>query len=260
MRIIRARVPIPYLLVGFGVCVSIFGPSIKSNVTTKQFNPTVRSEVTKLEIIQTAMLGPNTLQVIMRNGYKKDITAIVTAVGKDITVQRDYIYAELEPNQKLSAGASDVFLFNPQPGEDIVIKSVLFSDMTIEGDRQEIKIVLDTRSGVKIQLSRINPRLQGLSKVNDPMIQTELQRIKQYAESLAIEKDDMSEGLEYGLRDGRNLILKYVSEIEAKLGKGRVETSPNGKQSLVLDYAAIESFKRHSARVENDFKSLERRL
>ncbi|HST22044.1 MAG TPA: hypothetical protein VLR90_13050, partial [Blastocatellia bacterium] len=162
--------------------------------------------------------------------------------------------------QKLSAGASAEFLFNPQPGEDIVIKSVLFSDMTIEGERQEIKTVLDTRSGVKIQLSRINPQLERLSKIDDSMIQAELEKVKRFAESLAIEKDYMSEGLEYGLRDGRNLILKYISEIEAKLGKGRVETSPNGKQSLVLDYAAIESFKRHFAIVETDFKSLERRL
>ena len=81
MQIIRARVPIPYLLVGLGVCVSIFGPSIKSNVAPKQFNPTVRSEVSKLEIIQTAMLGPNVLQVIMKNGYAKDITAVVACIG-----------------------------------------------------------------------------------------------------------------------------------------------------------------------------------
>src|ERR1051326_3021623 len=127
---------------GIGIALASFNISdFRASASKNQLEFSVKNPFSELEIIQANLLGPGTVQVIMRNGYKKDITAIVTAVGKDITVQRDYIYAELEPNQKLSAGASDVFLFNPQPGEDIVIKSVLFSDMTIEGDRQEIKIV-----------------------------------------------------------------------------------------------------------------------
>ncbi|MGA9769603.1 MAG: hypothetical protein WBV94_11220 [Blastocatellia bacterium] len=250
-----------FFCVCIGIALASFNLSdFRVNASKTQLEFSVKSPFPELEIIQANLLGLGTVQVIMRNGYKKDITAIVTAVGKDTTVQRDYIYAELEPNQKLSAGGSDKFLFNPQPGEEIVIRSVLFSDMTVEGNRQEIKTVLDTRSGVRIQLSCINPQLESLSRVTNPMIQAELQRIKQFAESLPLEKDDMSEGLEHGLRDGRNLILKYISEIETKLGKERVETSSNGKQSITFDYTAIENFKRHSARVENDFKSLERRL
>src|SRR6185503_8589394 len=166
MRIIRARVPIPYLLVGLGICLSIFGPSIKSNVAPRQFNPTVRSEVSKLEIIQTAMLGPNALQVIMKNGYSKDITAVVAAFGDEKVTRVDYIFAELEERQKLSPGATDEFSYtiDSKEEENIVITAVLFSDMTREGDFKAIRDVLDKRLGVKIQLARFNSYLEKLSK------------------------------------------------------------------------------------------------
>ena len=194
MRIIRSRISIPYLLVGLGVCISIFGPSIKSNVAPRQFNPTVRSEISKLEIIQTAMLGPNVLQVIMKNGCSKDITAVVASIEDHKTTRRDYIYAEMEQDQKLSPGATDEFSYGIDSSEDenIVIKAVLFSDMTREGDFREIRNVLERRLGVRIQLARFNSHLESLSQVDSKRIKTEFQQLRQFAENLPIKTDSNS--------------------------------------------------------------------
>ncbi len=263
MQIIRARVSIPYLLVGLGVCISIFGPSIKSNVAPKQFNPSVRSEVTKLEIIQTAMLGPNVLQVIMKNGYAKDITAVVTYIGDHKTSRTDYIYAELEHRQKLSPGATDEFSYGITSSEDenIVIKAVLFSDMTREGDFRAIRSVLDRRLGAKIQLARFNSHLENLSQVDSNRIQTEFQNVRQFAENLPIKTDSnspMSTALEFGLNEGKDLILLYLWKLNNTLAEDekKLDTS-NNNQPPVNRY---EGFRDYLLRVKNDFKSLESRL
>ena len=263
MRIIRARVAIPHLLVGFGVCISIFGPSIKSNVAPRQFNPTVRSEVSKLEIIQTGMLGPNALQVIMKNGYSKDITAVVAAIGNHKTTRTDYIFAELEHRQQLSPGATDEFSYTIDSieEENIVIKAVLFSDMTREGDFREIRKVLDKRLGVKIQLARFNSHLENLSKVDDKRVQTEFQKARQVAENLPIRTDSnapMSRTLEFGLKHGRAMIILYLSKMNNTLAEDekKIDTS-NNNQPVGNRY---EGFRNYSLRVKNDFKSLESRL
>ena len=263
MQIIRARVPIPYLLVGLGICLSIFGPSIKSNVAPRQFNPTVRSEVSKLEIIQTAMLGPNVLQVIMKNGYSKDITAVVAAIGDHKTTRTDYIFAEMGQYQKLSPGATDEFLYGIASSEEenIVIRAVLFSDMTREGDFRDIRKVLDKRLGVRIQLTRFNSHLENLSKVDDTRIQTEFQNVRQFAENLPIKTDSnspMSTALEFGLNEGKAMILLYLWKLNNTLAKDEKKSdSSNNSQPMSNRY---EGFRDYSLRVKNDLKSLESRL
>lgn len=263
MQIIRARVAIPHLLVGFGVCISIFGPSIKSNVAPRQFNPTVRSEVSKLEIIQTAMLGPNVLQVIMKNGYSTDITAVVAYIGDHKTTRTDYIYAEMEQDQKLSPGATDYFIYTIDSieQENVVIKAVLFSDMTREGDFREIRNVLERRLGVRIQLARFNSHLENLSKVDDTRIQTEFQKARQVAENLPIKTDSnspMSTAMEFGLNKGRAMILYYISKLNNTLAEDEKKSdSSNNSQPMSNKY---EGFRDYSLRVKNDLKSLESRL
>jgi hypothetical protein len=262
MERIKARVFIPYLLVGLGVCIFLFGSSIKSNIAPKQFNPSVKSVVSKLEIIETKMLGPNVLQVIMRNGYSKDITAVVASIGEEKVTRRDYIFAEREQSQKLSPGATDEFSYtiDSNEQENVVIKAVLFSDMTREGDLREIKKVLDKRLGVKIQLARFNSYLEKLNKVDYTRVQTELQKLRQFAENLPIETDGgfrMSHALESGLRHGRAFILNYLSKMNNELGDEKNLDLSNNKQPMAVRY---ERFRNYSLRVENDFKSLESRL
>ena len=262
MKRIKARVSIPYLLATFGACIFLLGSSIKSNVAPRQFNPTVKIAVSKLEIIETKMLSPNVIQVFMRNGYSKDITAVVASIGDHKVTRRDYIYAETEQHQKLPPGATDDFLYGVDSidEENIVIKAVLFSDMTTEGDFREIKKVLDKRLGFKIQLARFNAYLENLNKVNDTLVETELQKVRQFAENLPVKPVGdfpISYSLEFGLKNGKLFILRYLSEMNKLLEDDEKLATLNNKRPVGVRY---ENFRDKSLRVEANFKSLESRL
>src|SRR5215813_8392732 len=111
MTKIRSRVSILSLLAVVCVCVLFLGSSIKSKIKQEQYNPSVKSLVPHLEIISTKMVGPHVLEVMMRNGYQKDITAVVAFRGDDRYSRRDYLFAEVEQDQKLSPGATDRFVY-----------------------------------------------------------------------------------------------------------------------------------------------------
>lgn len=264
----------PYVFATFCLCIAFVLSSLKPNSfkadtskrqlnpSERQLNPSVRSLVSELEIVQSKMIGPNTLQVIMRNGYQKDITAVVASIGDEKTIRRDYVYAELERDQKLSPGAADEFLYSIDSSdeENIDITSVLFSDMTREGDHKAAKSVLDKRRGVKIQLSRFNGHLEQLNKLDYRRLQTEFQNVREFAEHLAIKTDDdapMSEALEFGLKHGRALILRYLAEMNDQLRDVKGLNLSNDKQDLPNRY---QKFRDKALRVEKDFKSLFSRL
>jgi hypothetical protein len=266
MKRIKAKLSISYFLVGMFVCVFLIGSTIKSNVKpsmdSDHFTPSVQSLASKLEVVQTKMLGPNVFQVIVKNGYSKDITAVVAFLGDEKVTRTDYIYAELERDQKLSPGATDEFLYtiDSKDEENIVIKSVLFSDMTVDGDRKSVQRVLDKRQAMKIQFTRFNSQLKKLNKVAPSHLEAEFQKVRQIAEDLPVTTEDgspMSQAFEHGLRHGKEFILRYLNEMGHQLQSEKVLALSDNKQSQVNKY---EKFKKKSLRVENDFKSLESRL
>src|SRR5215813_5198939 len=120
----RITTRIAALSVLAGACVFLFGSSINSNQKQEQYNPSVKSLVSHLEIVSTKMLGPNVLEVMMRNGYQKDLTAVVAFKGPDSYSRRDYIFAEMEQDQNLSPGATDRFVYtiDSKEEENILIK------------------------------------------------------------------------------------------------------------------------------------------
>jgi hypothetical protein len=266
MNRIKIRTSILYFLGGLFVCVFLFGSSIKSNVNlnkeSQEFTPSIKCLASKLEILKTKMLGPNVLQVIMKNGYSKNITAVVAFLGDEKVTRRDYIYAELEENQKLSPGATDEILYtiDSKEEENIVIKAVLFSDMSVDGDMKAIKPVLDKRQAMRIQFARFNSQLKKLNKVDPAQLQGEFQKVKQFAENLSVVPDDgspMSDAFKFGLRHGKVFILRYIAELSRQLENEKAVALSDTKLSPGNGY---ETFKNRSLRIENDFKSLESRL
>ena len=251
-----------YLVATACLCMTIgllsFKPErSKTEASAEQLNPTIKSLISKLEIVQSKMIGPNTLQVIMRNGYQKDITAVVASIGPEKVIRRDYIYAELEQDQKLLPGASDEFLYSidSQEEESIVITAVLFGDLTREGDHKAVKSVLDKRQGVKIQLVRFNAHLENLNKLDSRRLLAEFRYVREFAEKLPIKTDDgapISDALEFGLKHGKALILRYLSEMNNQLEDEKGLNFSDSKQG--------EKFRDRSLRVERDFESLARRL
>ena len=267
MSKIKAIALKPYFLVFFCICIALILSAFNLNSTKvkankKQIESQVTTSLKELEIVQVNQLGPSTLQVIIKNGYQKDITALVASSNGDKDFRRDYVFSELEKDQKLGAGASDEFLYNLNPGEYLIVTGVLFSDKSFLGDYSAIKGVLDKRLGMKVQLTRINPYLELLNKEGPQSAITTLNRTKQIAETLSLEKDDkspMSQDYEYGLRHGRIYILTNLSAMQANLDEKIIDHRFN-QQSVTGNPDAYENFRKRCNRVYNHFKNLERRL
>jgi hypothetical protein len=227
----------------------------------------VVSDGLKLEIVALKHLPNDVVEVTMRNGYRKDITAIAATVGDSQSFRRDYIYAESEANQKLSAGATDLFLYTPSRLlgvlPQIVVSAVVFSDGTKKGDGAEVSYILDKRRGMKIQLNRINPSLQKLGNVQSSRIRPELRKLRGIVGALSVDEADgssMSPGLEYGLIHGRAFILNYLSKLETVLENERIESFYQNGVRQTVRHGGEEDFRSSLPRIQMDFKALAGRL
>jgi len=228
-----------------------------------QLDIKARSLFPKLLVTSVTQVDPRTVRVWFRNDYDKDITAIVFSLGPGSTIRRDYLVAEAEEQQRLGPGATDDLLYTVEAlTKEIVAVAVLFSDMTREGDKGEIKGVLDTRRGMKIQFARFNPELEKLAVTEPSLMMKELGRLEELAASLPIEADDgssMSNDLEHGLRNGQRLILSNLSKLEAESRDERVETfyARDGSPLTTRREARVEE---KLKRIKKDFKGLQGRL
>jgi hypothetical protein len=210
--------------------------------------------------------GKYVLEAVLRNDYKKDITAVVSSVGMN-SFHMDYVYAERESSQKLAPGKSDTFTYalTPSLGENpqVVVSAVLFSDGTSRGNPEEIQFILDKRLGTKIQLDRMNPYLAQLSKTKESQIRSKLRRLKGICESLQINSNDgswVSPGLEHGLMMGRDLVLNYLSKLEASSTSQRISTFYQNGALQTASRGGISDFSAYLAKVQYDFKNLAGRL
>jgi len=230
---------------------------------TGQLDIRASSLFRKLPIISVRQIGPRTVQVIFRNDYEKDITALIFSVGASKVIRRDYILAELEKDQRLSAGAADNLVNTVDPlSRDIVISGVLFSDGSREGDKSEITGLLEERRGMKMQFARFNPRFRSFDPVEPSTMMKELNEIKEFAASLPIATDDgspMSDDVEHGLRTGQSLILKSLSKLEGDLRDEKIETFYS-RDGTALVTTKEERVRKTFTAIEKDLKGLERRL
>ena len=197
---------------------------------------------------------------------KKEITAVITRFSPTATIRRDYVYSELDKYQQLASGASDEFFGSPDaPGKDIVISSVLFRDMTVEGDDMgAIRGVLEKRRGVKIQLVRVIRGVERLASVDQSLFLDEIQRVKQLGEGLPIRMDDgsaTSDYLEIGLREGREIILRRLARLETELRENaKVETYYTSGGQRVTRTEDKEWSRQRVRDTVATIKSLEQRL
>jgi hypothetical protein len=171
----------------------------------------------------------------------------------------------LDKYQKLASGASDDFLYGidtPGKGGEIVVSSVLFSDMSVDGnDMREIRGIVETRRGVKTQLARLTPNIEGLALASRLQVLSQLRSLKPFTEGLPIQMDDgstLSDDLEQGLKKGREIILRRLSELETRLDKVETYYTKDGQRVTGTEDEQISQ-----QRAKNTlamFKSLGQRL
>lgn len=256
------------LVVGAGSRPGVLIGILVNRSHAAQSEPVVVSDGLKLELVEIKHLSKDVIEVVVRNRYKKEITGVAAVAGSHQSFHRDYIYAETESSQKLATGAVDSFLYSPSPISgvipQIVICGVVFGDRTSDGDQGEVKEILDKRFGVKIQLDRINPYLERLTKVKGALIPAELARVRRVAEGLSVgipAGSFTSPGLEHGLTHGRAFILHYISKLETVLQNERIETFYGQDGELeTIHHSGEEDFRNGLPHVHQDFKSLAHRL
>jgi hypothetical protein len=267
MKRLKAKQVFRCVLVLLPLCMavssSVFKVGSSKASATIQLDVKARSLLPKLPITSIKQIGSRTFEATYRSDYEKDITAVVFSASPLRFIRRDYIVAEQDKDQKLRSGASDNLLHTVDPlSGDVVITGALFSDGTIEGDKAEIKELLEERRGMKIQFARFNPRLQSLGAADPSTMMKELNGIKEFAASLPIATDDgspVSEDLEHGLRTAQNSILNSLSKLEGELLNDKVDKfySRDGTAlSVTRDQRVRETF----TAIEKDLKGLEHRL
>jgi hypothetical protein len=215
-----------------------------------------------MEVVSERLVAGSTVEVIMRNGYGKDITAVVARIGTDTTERTDYIGAELEKDQKISPGGTDRFLFDRQP---VVIKAVLFADMTFDGDASFLAGLLEVRRGIKVQLARFNRELRKLNKLDGPEFIAGAEKLKKFAVSLPVQGDDASapesSDVLRGLSHGREWILCQVGKWEAALETDRIHSYfTRDGQKITETHTPEEILRSKSNYAEARFGSYEQRL
>lgn len=230
----------------------------------------VVSEGLRLEILDTKQHPNDVVEVTLKNGYQKDITAIAATAGDAQSFRGDYIYAEIESGQRLAPGATDMFLYTPTHLHgvlpQVIISAVIFSDNTSKGDSREVSAILEKRVGMKIQLKRIMPYLDRLDRVKNskkPLISREIGALKSIAEALPIETSDgspISPDIEYGLKHGRAFILHYLSKLETAVENQRVESFYHNGTLQMREHTGEDEFRSRLPRIQMDFKGLAARL
>jgi hypothetical protein len=256
---------ITLFILGFCTFVQLNSNNNLASISSKSLPIGVKNLTSKLEVVETKQLSEHSIQLKIRNGYDKDITAIIAAIGDKQFFRRDYIYAEIEQYQKLATGEIDDFVYtsNLIAGAELVIKAVLFRDMTKEGDESDIQPVVDKRLGMKIQLSRFKSFLDQFGKEDSSFNNTRFNELKSIAESLPIKKDDsshMSTALELGLRHGREFILTQLSSLQTALENNKAEIYYQGEQRLTKSQNGFENFQSRLQRIKQDHASLLKRL
>lgn len=166
-----------------------------SGLTAKNNSPQIQNKTRSFEVNRIAN-NEGRVELGLKNGYKKNITAFAVSVNRLIS-EVDFLYSELEdqnglaPEEVYTSAISVARSNNPavaaKEGLDITIIAVLFDDNTSDGDPSLIAEILDMRRGSKIQLRRIislvNKALSSSGIIDD----TEFDKLRSQISSLPID-------------------------------------------------------------------------
>ena len=170
--------------------------------------------------------------ITLKNNSAKTITAYSISTGKNYKIMEEFVFAEsLDYGIGSNALYSKTYpTINSIQPESIEIKALILDDGTAEGDAREVREIVDSRLGQHIQMRRAVKELEKFL-ANGSRDVSELKRdlynaltsseddtlsiLAELRPSRAITKQPFSDDLKGGLSDGRQSVLKRLSEVEA---------------------------------------------
>lgn len=176
--------------------------------------------------------GSNEFSITLRNNSAKTITAFTISPSKGFTITEEFVLAEIS-----DAGIGPNALFSKTYGpvasiqtQSIEIKALIFDDGSAEGEIRAVRQIEDSRLGQQIQIRRAVTQLEkflakgaadvsefkrnldnALNSSDDDTLKilTELKPLR------ATAKHPLSADLREGLNNGRQNVLRRLSEAEA---------------------------------------------
>ncbi|MBI3427749.1 MAG: hypothetical protein HY011_32910 [Acidobacteria bacterium] len=163
------------------------------------------------------------LQVTFKNDYEKPITAFCVAGAGRVTL--DFEGINVPPDGQRQIGPGEIYTLDLPLGadpkresRDVFIRSVVFADNTMAGDKSIGKNILDFREGVRRQVSKASVFL----RQNDKLLNTA------------------------NITDVRNHLMNAKVSVELLLGQEGVGESPylgaglqHAKECLLSDLQAL---------------------
>lgn len=215
------------VVISLGVFAFTVKPSkTPQNAALRTVNRTDAFSVVKAELDQ------NGLSITLKNNSVKTITAFSISPAKGVTIIEEFLLAEtpdigVKSNQVFSKTYHVPNSFQPQSVE---INALILEDGTVEGDLSAARQIEDSRLGQQIQMRRAvnelktyisDPRadisqLEGnLVKALNASDDDTLNTILELKPSRKDAKQQFSNSLREGLDNGRQNVLRNVSEAKA---------------------------------------------
>lgn len=219
--------------------------SSQNGTATQGKAPRIQNKTRSFEVIQTgAGIGSNGIvELSLRNGYEKNITAYAVSVNGLISTQ-DFRYSDGDDQVGIAPEAvyathagvarSRKLEGAAQQALDIIVLAVVFDDKTTDGDPRLVAELLDTRQGSKIQLMRViglvNKALRSAATIDDAAFE----KLRSEISSLPIESQN-STAESSRLRGERDSALWRLNQITA------ASDSRNAKERMIRFKEACES-------------------
>lgn len=215
------------------VLVSLIGMStLRGNRSATQQNASLQiANRTQALSVVKAESGSNEFSITLRNNSAKTITAFSISPSKGFTITEEFLLAEIpevgiEPNALFSKTYPTLTSTQPQ---SIEIKALIFNDGTVEGDARAVRQIEDSRLGQQIQIRRAVKELENLlaggtadvsklkRNLGNALNSSDDDTLKILIElkpSRAAAKRPLSADLGEGLNNGRQIILRRLSQAE----------------------------------------------
>ncbi len=153
------------LVLGIGAVARKSAREPRTQGKTPQIQNKTRSfEVVRTPEIMQTRINDDGLELSLRNGSDKNITAFAVSVNRTIS-ETDFVFSEFEdqrgivPQTVYTKRFSFALSGNPddtaQQNLDISVLAVVFDDKSSEGDPRLIAAILGRRQESKVQLTRI---------------------------------------------------------------------------------------------------------
>jgi hypothetical protein len=239
---IEGFISLPFLCLG-GLVLLLVGTSFSAmlNKRAKQFQPPEVENKTKSFRLVSVEKAENDLVLRFKN------TSVLTITGYTFALGQERIGADFFPNaaQKgIEAGAIEevripLFNISSQPGNKIVVLTVVFQDHSSEGDFQAARLILDRRKGFATQMQRIRSLLlRAANNTDQGSSVTPMTVLKQLRETISSLPDQNENNPSLGMKSGLNFAKQWTLKQIARLEAGEMDVELDRRSRGFTEQAA----------------------